>query len=104
MNQAYLSRRQALSTGVAMAALTAAPSAWAQAGTAQGSPRTFDLVLERRTVNITGRPHPAMAINGTIPGPVLRFREGERGVSAEESLEEFARIARVIRGLGRDLG
>lgn len=35
---------------------------------------------------------------------LLAGRQGERGVSAEESLEEFARIARVIRGLGRDLG
>jgi CopA family copper-resistance protein len=41
---------------------------------------TYDLVVEERTVNITGRERPATMINGQIPGPVLRFKEGEDAV------------------------
>ena len=37
----------------------------------------FDLVLEHRMVDITGRQSPAMTINGQLPAPALRFREGE---------------------------
>ena len=35
---------------------------------------TYNLVLERRAVNITGRPAAAMLINGQLPGPLLRFK------------------------------
>ena len=38
---------------------------------------TYDLVLDRHTINVTGRERPAMLINGQLPGPVLRFKEGE---------------------------
>ena len=38
---------------------------------------TYDLTIDEMTVNITGKPRPAMAINGSIPGPALRFVEGE---------------------------
>ena len=37
----------------------------------------YELVLEHKTVNITGRERPAMMINGQIPGPVLRWKKGE---------------------------
>lgn len=37
----------------------------------------YDLVIAQQTVNITGNPVPAMTINGSIPGPVLRFQEGD---------------------------
>ena len=37
----------------------------------------YDLVIEEKTVNVTGRERPAMTVNGSIPGPVLRMREGE---------------------------
>ena len=40
----------------------------------------YDLVLEERTVDITGTPRPAVAVNGSVPGPVLRLREGEEAV------------------------
>lgn len=40
--------------------------------------QTYELVLEERMVNITGRDRPAMLINGQLPGPVLRFKEGEQ--------------------------
>lgn len=78
MQKTSLTRRGALGSGVALAALSMAPRSWAQATQARpGGPKVFDLAIEHRTANITGRDRPAIAVNGTIPGPVLRFREGE---------------------------
>ena len=39
--------------------------------------KTFDLLIEQRTVNFTGVPRKATTINGSIPGPTLRWREGD---------------------------
>lgn len=38
----------------------------------------FDLRIGFQRVNFTGRNRLATAVNGTVPGPVLRWREGER--------------------------
>lgn len=38
---------------------------------------TYDLSIGEKTINVTGQDRPALAINNTIPGPVLRFKEGE---------------------------
>ena len=38
---------------------------------------TYNLSIGEKTVNITGSDRTGMAINGTIPGPVLRFKQGE---------------------------
>ena len=51
-------------------------------GSQEGNPdnlpvHEYTLVLEAKTVNITGKPVAGMTINGGIPGPVLRFKEGE---------------------------
>jgi FtsP/CotA-like multicopper oxidase with cupredoxin domain len=37
----------------------------------------YDLVIEETPVNITGLARTATTINGSIPGPVQRWREGE---------------------------
>ena len=37
----------------------------------------FDLTIAKTPVNFTGKPRMATTINGTIPGPTLRWREGE---------------------------
>jgi len=37
----------------------------------------YDLVIEKKPINLTGRDRVATTINGTLPGPVLRWREGE---------------------------
>ena len=37
----------------------------------------FDLFIGETPVNITGSPRTAMTINGSLPGPLLRWREGE---------------------------
>tara|TARA_R110000787_G_scaffold242075_3_gene348234 strand:+ start:19 stop:1662 length:1644 start_codon:yes stop_codon:yes gene_type:complete len=55
----------------AVAALTSMVFA---AGASAG---TYDLTIGEKTINVTGKDRTAMAINGTVPGPVLRFKEGE---------------------------
>ena len=45
------------------------------AGTAQAG--TYDLTIEKLRVNFTGSEREALSINGQIPGPLLRFKEGE---------------------------
>lgn len=37
----------------------------------------FDLVIGETPVNITGKPRTALTINGTLPGPLLRWKEGD---------------------------
>jgi CopA family copper-resistance protein len=37
----------------------------------------FDLVIEEVAANFTGRPAVATAVNGSVPGPLLRWREGD---------------------------
>lgn len=46
---------------------------WAQAG-------EYSLTIAREPVNITGTTVRKITVNGTIPGPTLRFREGEEAV------------------------
>lgn len=38
----------------------------------------YHLDIAKETVNITGIPTKKITVNGTIPGPVLRFKEGEQ--------------------------
>lgn len=38
----------------------------------------YNLVISEKTVNITGEPVQAMAINGSLPGPTLYFTQGDR--------------------------
>ncbi len=54
--------------------LSAAPSS--EVPVLEGN--TIDLIIDEVTVNFTGIPRTATAINGSIPGPTLRLREGER--------------------------
>lgn len=42
--------------------------------------REYNLTIENMKVNITGKEVMGMAINGSIPGPTLRFTEGEYAV------------------------
>ena len=37
----------------------------------------YSLVIDKTAVNVTGRPVKALTINGQVPGPTLRFKEGE---------------------------
>ncbi len=38
----------------------------------------FNLTVEQAAVNYTGRPAYATVVNGSVPGPTLRWREGDR--------------------------
>ncbi|WP_367395241.1 copper resistance system multicopper oxidase [Cupriavidus sp. Agwp_2] len=79
---------QGLAAGGVMAGLSGlGASAWAQAserptnasyGTAPVLRGTeFDLVIGESVVNFTGTPRVATTINGMLPGPTLRWRQGE---------------------------
>jgi CopA family copper-resistance protein len=53
----------------------------------------FDLVIAPTGVNITGRDRTATTINGSIPAPVLRWREGDRvTLRVTNKLSEYTSI------------
>ncbi|MAN79824.1 MAG: copper oxidase [Magnetovibrio sp.] len=47
------------------------------AGAPPAQAATYNLEIARGAIDVAGRPQDAMTINGGIPGPVLRFTEGE---------------------------
>lgn len=68
---------QGLAAGGALAGLGVLPiPAWA-ASPQELSGQEFDLVISELPVNFTGRAAIATAINGQVPGPLLRWREGD---------------------------
>jgi len=86
-SQALLTRRRFVQGLAATAVLAAAPS-WlvdVARGTVARPNRAltelhgpiFDLAIEAAPVDITGRPRMATLVNGTLPGPVLHWREGD---------------------------
>ena len=55
---------------------------WAASGHAAGgvpvlTGTDFDLSIGTSPVNFTGRTRPAMTVNGSLPAPILRWREGD---------------------------
>ena len=82
------SRRRFLEGLVAGGAALGLPSlfspAWAQPAAGAGTGRvpvlsgtSFDLVIAETVVNYTGTPRVATTINGSIPAPILRWKEGD---------------------------
>ena len=78
-----LSRRrfvQGLAAGGAAAALGLWPkNSWALKGPGNNnvlSGTDFDLAIGETPMNFTGRTRPAITVNGSIPAPLLRWREG----------------------------
>lgn len=55
--------------------LVAAATWWALAVPALAG--EYDLVIEEKVINLTGAERAAKTINGSVPGPTLRWREGE---------------------------
>lgn len=55
--------------------------AWAQVGTRQPvqelSGTSFDLRIGETAMNFTGQPRTALTVNGSLPAPTLRWREGD---------------------------
>lgn len=66
-----VSRTAALAAG-ALAAMSVGVGVGVGANAA-----TYDLEIKKIDVNITGRSREALSVNGQIPGPELRFKEGE---------------------------
>ena len=84
-NPIFLGRRAFLGSGVALAAAAGLRPAWAHsasqglAAKAEGtlSGEEIRLVVDRTRFSVDGRPGHAVAINGTIPAPLIRLKEGQ---------------------------
>jgi FtsP/CotA-like multicopper oxidase with cupredoxin domain len=62
-------------------------------GFGQVDTTVYHITLRQETVNKTGRAVTGMTINGTIPGPVLRFNEGDYAVIyVENQMDEETSI------------
>jgi CopA family copper-resistance protein len=70
--------------------------AWARQGRvepAELSGTSLDLTIGETPVNITGAPRVAQTINGSLPGPLLRLREGDTvTLRVRNTLDEDASI------------
>ncbi len=86
MDQIYIPRRKFVK-GVAMGGvllgLGLSPARLlAATGSSSGQPNLrgtdFNLTLAPQAVNFTGLDRIATAVNGNVPGPILRWREGDR--------------------------
>ena len=95
-----LSRRQFVQ-GVAVTGLAVSSGAWANSGM-QETGRTlmphltgqnFDLAIDKTVVNYTGKSKIATVINGSLPAPVLHFKEGETvTINVTNHLKEWSSI------------
>lgn len=82
----YLPRRtfvKGVALGGALLGLGLSPTKLlAATGSSSGQPtlrgKEFQLTLAPQTVNYTGRQRIATAVNGSVPGPILRWREGDQ--------------------------
>lgn len=62
--------------GLRAGSIIAAPAANAQTPLLMGN--NFNLTIGEQAVNFTGAPRFATTVNGSLPAPTLRFKEGER--------------------------
>lgn len=72
--------------GLALGGVAASTSLWRLPAHAQQAQfpqipmlagNQFDLSIGASRVNFTGRPRPAITVNGSLPAPILRWREGD---------------------------
>ena len=75
--------------GLALGGIAAGLAPWMRPAFAAGTPSNafspapelagtgFDLAIGRSAVNLTGRTRPAVTVNGSLPAPILRWREGD---------------------------
>lgn len=88
-----VSRRRFLATSAAAGAIAALPSSLRAEPTTPtlspglpplepvpGNLRRYELTIGETELRIDGRRARATTINGSVPGPILRFREGEQAV------------------------
>ena len=83
---AFAPSRRRFVTGLAVGGVAAGMGLWrlpafaASGGAAATQMLTgtqFDLSIGTSPVNFTGRARPAITVNGTLPAPILRWREGD---------------------------
>ncbi len=78
-----ISRRRVLNGGAGLALGAGMLPAWAKSGPSGNRgvfelvAREFDLTVGHAAVSIGGRSGHAITVNGTLPAPLLRFREGD---------------------------
>ena len=72
--------RPALARGASLALMPAALVLGAGVSSETAATVEYDLTVARETIQITDKPVRGMTINGTIPGPTLRFTNGDRAV------------------------
>ena len=82
MTGPVFTRRRLLRAAAATSALTLAPSPLRSALAASArapllSGTEFQLEIAAGPINITGRQRTATAVNGSVPAPILRWREGD---------------------------
>lgn len=81
MGRMDASRRRALQGLAGLGVAIAMPGSLAQvrAVALNESPvsRRYDLTVAETLLKVSGRPSQGITINGTMPGPVLRFKEGD---------------------------
>jgi CopA family copper-resistance protein len=92
-------RRQLLGCGARLgggAALASILPAWAHSATPGLAPSAdgeIRLTIGHAAVDVDGRPGHAVAINGTVPGPLIRLREGQMArIAVTNTLEEDTSI------------
>ena len=72
---------RATASASALAAVHGLLPAWARdpggLGAQAAAAREFDLVVARTAIGIDGRQGTAVTVDGSVPAPLLRFREGE---------------------------
>ncbi len=89
---------QAAGLASGAAALSAWLPSWARAAEPGNRPAALSgedikLTIGHAPVTIDGRPGHAIAINGTVPGPLLRFKEGQKvRLSVTNTLKEDTSI------------
>ena len=84
VNRPRVSRRRFVQ-GLALGGSLAASGLWPRMAFAQSdlgglpqlSGKAFDLTIAPQRVNITGKARIATLVNGTMPAPILRWREGD---------------------------
>jgi len=77
--------RRRFVTGALAAGALGSLNLWPASASANGKPRDpavlsgteFDLTIDEAPINVTGRQAVATSVNGTVPAPLLRWREGD---------------------------
>ena len=84
MNHTHITRRNFLRNAAAASALAGlesfAPTYARAGGKMRSAGGPIDLTIDRLSLDIGGERASAIAINGTVPGPLVRLREGQDAV------------------------